>query len=261
MPKIIAVQSDQINKMKDSYAKNAKLVATNNASVISSALENPAPIAEPVLTPASAGDNTPVTNNNSDMEATPVNLSNPEVVASAADLVGANVPVEMPNTPQESIVNVDSPVEISTNNMNSEVAVNSPVETSEPSAAELINPGQDEELNPFAVTNNAPNMFDIPSDNTSVQDVVEVKTNPQTSSPTNVVENTVSEEGKHQDDYIASINAIRNKIDAFSQEIHAELDRLQSLINSKNNNVEDNLDKTVVIPGDVMQEAIGGRSL
>ncbi len=269
MTKVIALQETQLGNEGLKGAYMAGKTMTNNANVISSIGETPAPttpVAEPINNPASV---TPV---NIDMEGTPVNLNsvvNPNVTS---EVFGPAIPsapqVNAAPTNDEAVNTFAQPA--GTANM-----FNQPGS----SIADTVAPNSVQS----SVTDAVPNMFD----NTPVA-------TPVTSTPvTNGGESSVSE------DLTSLINILRNKIDTYASEMHAELDKIQESLNkgqtspkvepaqgpvvtpvndvpsgnmfdvaqppqpesamqnpSASDLIGNNLDETMVIPRDVMTEAI-----
>ena len=285
MAKVIAVQPEQMKKLSDNY--NALKVKENNASIISGVLDNNQPtaessqISEPTLT------STPTV----DMEGDPVNMGNAPVVSPAITNEVFNSGVETPNAEGPTVENPTAP-EVAAVNSPEMVVPNSGPEVANPlgsevvfpevpvanesanehSAADLINPEPAPEVNPFAVNPGALNMFDNPTVNETVENnsvsnnIFDSASADNSAEQAPVAMDSSSADLGSSNEFDQMINALRNKIDNFTSEIHAELDRIQEAVkmssatSSMNN---DDLDKTVVIPGDVMAAAQNelGRSL
>lgn len=240
MSKVIALQETQLSGVKGAYfgGKNVSVNVNNNASVINSAFEAPQPqIDSQIPTPPSVN-----------MESAPVNLNpNPVINPGVTDQVFGQTP-SVPEAPVEGVQ-------------------------------------QNDVVNAFQQPAGGQNMFDVPSGPSSANEPVQIQPEvvnaPQgnifDSNPSGVassvdknVPTSMSTPGESVSGIsIADLNALRNKIDTFSSEMHAEIDKIQESLNvveqsapvnedvkSASDLIGTNLDETMVIPRDVMNTAI-----
>lgn len=227
MSKVIALQDSQMAQLKDNYNASNQLT-TSNADVLSGALGgNESVASQPVFVSSS-----PVLN----MENAPVNLDSGAVNQSVTDQVFGNSTADGSAT-----VNAFAQPAGTTNMF--DVA---PV-------AEPVIPVIQE---PVSVPTQ--NIFDVASNSAPVETTI---SDPMVNIPTSV---PAVEESKNID-YVGMINSLRNQIDSFRDTIHGELDKIQEALSAQSPSsqtastlIDKNLDETMVIPRDIMNNAIAG---
>ena len=232
--RVIALQDSQMLQINTVYNANKKVV-TSNADILNSVIgagnltnDN----VEPNIPAAPAG--------NVNMEDAPVNLNSAPVMPGVTEQVFGSTPV-----PENPVSNNGFAQGTPGTNIFDTPVVETPATPVVPE--------------PVAVPSQ--NIFDMNSSAAPSQPVNEQPSVPY-SEPVIDQDNKTNEVASN--DLITSINALRNKIDAFRDEMHSELDKIQesltqdktasSLVDQQTENP--NLNETMVIPRDVMDQAI-----